>query len=95
MAKNIGAVSSPGWGINRADAYASAHEDIPSSELSKPSYNSFEELDGFIFYNHKMMDLYNNKKGRDIYSGNRTLTTTELAKKVYDSRSSFVYLYSY
>lgn len=95
MAKYIAASSSPEYGISRAQAFATAHEDIPDSQLSQPSYNSFGQLDGYTYYSHKEMDLLNNQKGRDIYNVNRTLTSTALAQTVYQNRSNFIFLYWY
>ncbi|ABR50745.1 hypothetical protein Amet_4677 [Alkaliphilus metalliredigens QYMF] len=95
MAKYIGAITSKSTGISKAAAFATAHEDYPSSVLQEKSKNSNGVLDGYTLLDHKDMDLYNNKKGRDIFDLNSTLVSTALAKKVYDNRNSLRYLYTY
>lgn len=96
MARYISDIySSKDTGIKKAEEYGNVHEDIPAADLNKPSKDSYGNLDGFTFYNHKSMDLFNNKKGRDIFKSEGLSSKAILAAKVYAQRGTFMYLYTY
>ena len=54
---------------NWAYMFATAHEDKPQDELNKRA------PDGHFEYEHKEMDLHNNKEGRDVWHWYDTVLT--------------------
>lgn len=75
-------------GENKAELFATAHEDINTEEY---------ESDGFLKTEHRNMDLHNNGIGREIGKNSGSITENELADiiygNIYSNTSRFIWLH--
>ena len=75
-------------GENKAELFATAHEDINTEGY---------ESDGFLKTEHRNMDLHNNGIGREIGKNSGSITENELADiiygNIYSNTSRFIWLH--